>query len=450
MSGNCYSPQFFIKCCQHSIFSPEGVIAINIYKFTAGWGAARPHTFLILLVLLINSVCLSASEADQIQSLIARGELRQALSVTDKELLRDDKSVTFRFLKGLILTRMDELDKASEVFLELTQEHPDLPEPYNNLAVIYASQGKFDQARAALKQAISTHPTYATAHENMGDIYAKMASKAYNQALQLDADNSSAKAKLALVNDLFFVPKNEKENMELVARADEATKQAREEQAKAVRAAEEAEKAAQEAEAAKRELAMLKEKQAKEEKQRVDAEKAAQEAEAAKRELAMLKEKQAEEEKQRLEKERAERERAVELAKEQARQEALALEKARREEEQRQAETVAMAEKEARQEAEKISQQKAERETKDRADVTSTVNRWAASWSAQDAEAYISFYGREFSPPKRLSRSAWEEQRRVRLAKPSYIKVTVSDIRVSLLGDSHAQATFQQKYESNT
>ena len=387
---------------------------------------AGPRILPVLLALILVTGTLAASEADQVQSLIARGELRQALTLTEKELLRDDKSVTYRFLKGLILTRMDELDKASEVFVELTREHPDLPEPYNNLAVIYASQGNFDKARDALKQAISTHPTYATAHENMGDIYAKMASKAYNQALQLDADNSSAKAKLALVNDLFFVPRNEKDNLELVAKADEAARQAQEEQARAAKAAKEAEKAAEEAEAARRELAMLKEKQAREEKER-------------------------------LEKEQAEKARAAEMAKEQARQEALALEKAKKEEEQRQAaeaaakaEAVARAQQEARQQAEKMSKEKSQREARDRSDVTDTVNRWAASWSAQDAESYILFYGKEFSPPKKLSRAAWEDQRRVRLARPSFIKVTLSDIRISLLGESHAQATFQQKYESNT
>ena len=403
----------------------------------------------LLLILLFNPGWVNASEADQIQSLIAKGELRQALALTDKELLRDEQSVTFRFLKGLILTRLDELDKASNVFLELTREHPDLPEPYNNLAVIYASQGDFDKARDALKQAISTHPTYATAHENMGDIYAKMASKAYNQALQLDADNSSAKAKLALVNDLFFVPKNENDSMELLAKADEEAKKAAEAHEKAVKAAQE------EAEAAKRELAMLKERQVQEEKERVAREKA--------------------------DREKADRAKAEEIAKEKARLEAAAAEKVRQAEERRKAaearaeqeasaraeqeakakaeqeararaeqEAKARAEQEAMQVAQNNDQEKSQRDEQNKAAIIDTVNSWAASWSAQDAEAYIAFYGREFSPPKKLTREAWEAQRKVRLAKPRFIKVSLNDIRVSLLGDAHAQASFQQKYESNT
>ncbi len=58
----------------------------------------------------------------------------------------------------------------------------------------------------ALQEAISTHPSYATAHENIGDIYAKMASQAYNQALQLDEGNTTAREKLSLIGELFSAP----------------------------------------------------------------------------------------------------------------------------------------------------------------------------------------------------------------------------------------------------
>jgi ketosteroid isomerase-like protein len=51
--------------------------------------------------------------------------------------------------------------------------------------------------------AIRTHPSYATAHENLGDIYAKMASQAYDKALQLDKGNAPLQTKLNLIKDLF-------------------------------------------------------------------------------------------------------------------------------------------------------------------------------------------------------------------------------------------------------
>jgi ketosteroid isomerase-like protein len=54
-----------------------------------------------------------------------------------------------------------------------------------------------------LETAIKTHPSYATAHENLGDIYARMASEAYDKALQLDNGNTRAQNKLSLIKEIF-------------------------------------------------------------------------------------------------------------------------------------------------------------------------------------------------------------------------------------------------------
>ena len=105
---------------------------------------------------------------------------------------RSRRTPQARFLKGLILTEQGKTKEAIEIFTELTQDYPELPEPYNNLAVIYASQGQYDKARTALELSIRTHPSYATAYENLGDVYAKLASQAYDKALQLDSSNTAA------------------------------------------------------------------------------------------------------------------------------------------------------------------------------------------------------------------------------------------------------------------
>src|SRR4029450_2511152 len=120
----------------------------------------------------------------------------------NKVLAQKPKDPQARFLKGLILTEQGNSKEAVEIFTKLTQDYPELPEPYNNLAVIYASQGQYDKARAALEQSIRTHPSYATAYENLGDVYAKLASQAYGKALQLDASNTGAQNKLSLVREL--------------------------------------------------------------------------------------------------------------------------------------------------------------------------------------------------------------------------------------------------------
>ena len=128
-------------------------------------------------------------------------------SASTRYLATSPKDARGRFLKGIILTEQNKPNDAIKVFTELTQDYPELPEPYNNLAVLYASQGQYDKARTALEMAIRTHPSYATAHENLGDIYAKMASQAYDKALQLDKSNTTAQTKLNLIKDLFSAGK---------------------------------------------------------------------------------------------------------------------------------------------------------------------------------------------------------------------------------------------------
>jgi len=160
----------------------------------------------IFILALILQPVFANTELEKAQAFISEGKLQEALSSTDNYLAKDEKNVQARFIKGLILTKMNHFDEAEKIFLGLTKEHPRLPEPYNNLAVIYAAQGEYEKARKVLQEAISTHPSYATAHENIGDIYAKMASRAYNKALQLDEGNQTAREKLSLIGELFSAP----------------------------------------------------------------------------------------------------------------------------------------------------------------------------------------------------------------------------------------------------
>ena len=144
-----------------------------------------------------------ADDLKEAQKLYAQGKLQPALDKVDTFLKSQPRDPQGRFLKGLLLTEQKRTDDAIKVFTGLTEDYPELPEPYNNLAVLYASQGNYDKAKSALELAIHTHPSYATAHENLGDIYAQLASRAYDRALQLDKNNATAQAKLGLVKELF-------------------------------------------------------------------------------------------------------------------------------------------------------------------------------------------------------------------------------------------------------
>jgi len=143
-----------------------------------------------------------ASEVQEINQQFRKGDLSGALERADRFLAKNPKDAQARFLKGLILADQGKTNDAIDVFSGLTEDYPELPEPYNNLAVLYASQGKYEAAKNALEMAIRTHPSYATAHENLGDIYAKMASIAYDKALALDSKNATAQTKLALIQEM--------------------------------------------------------------------------------------------------------------------------------------------------------------------------------------------------------------------------------------------------------
>src|SRR6185369_6947938 len=143
-----------------------------------------------------------ADNLPEVQRLIKQGQYPQAMEKVDAYLSSRPKDAQGRFLKGLIFTEMNKPAEAIAVFTKLSEDYPELPEPYNNLAVLYAQQKQYDKARTALEMAIRTHPSYAIAYENLGDVYAKLASQAYDKALQLDNSNAATQNKLALIRDL--------------------------------------------------------------------------------------------------------------------------------------------------------------------------------------------------------------------------------------------------------
>lgn len=144
----------------------------------------------------------AASAVEEAQTLVNQGQLDGALRRLDSQLKTAPQDAEARFLRGLVLTRLNRSEDAIKAFADITRDYPQLPEPYNNLAVLYAQQGDYEKARDALEAALATHPSYATAHENLGDIYAALAGAAYNRALMLDQGNSAVRNKLSFVNKL--------------------------------------------------------------------------------------------------------------------------------------------------------------------------------------------------------------------------------------------------------
>ena len=314
---------------------------------------------LLALTALVGTGAAQAQANDyaEITQLLQAGKAAEALTKADQRLSATPRDPQLRFLKGVAQADSGKPADAVATFTKLTEDYPELPEPYNNLAVLYANQNQLDKARTALEMAIRTNPSYATAHENLGDIYAKLASQAYNKALQLDAASAtSVKPKLALIRELFSadIAKGAKPAAAAPAPAVVATQRPAPAPAPAAAPAPTPAPAA------------------------TAAAPAATPAPAP-------------------------------AAPDAAKQEA----------------------------------------AKDAKEVTAAVQAWAAAWAAKDMKAYLAAYGKDFDPPGRMTRAAWEKEREARIVGKSKITVQVSDLNVSVNGNK-ATARFRQAYSADS
>jgi len=155
------------------------------------------------LVLQAPLAYAAQDQVDDLVKLLEQGKAAQAARQVDGYLKQNPGDVQMRFMQGVIAAEQKQNAQAIKVFTALTRDYPNLPEPYNNLAVLYAADGQERKASEVLEQAIRTNPSYATAHENLGDLYARMASSAYSKALQLDEGRQAIQPKLSLITQIF-------------------------------------------------------------------------------------------------------------------------------------------------------------------------------------------------------------------------------------------------------
>ncbi len=331
-----------------------------------------------LCALLSFSLTSGADEIQDANKLFKQGQNAQALEKVNAFLAGKPKDAQARFLKGLIVNEQGNTTEAIKIFSDLTDDYPELPEPYNNLAVLYAGQGQYEKAKVALELAIRTHPSYATAHENLGDIYAKMASQAYDRALQLDKSNTSTQTKLALIRDLFSkVPRSSKTvpAVATVVASAPAT-------STTVAAAPSVPLPITPAPAAKAPVVST--------------------APIAPKPVAAAPV-------------------AAPLA-------AIA--------------PVPVAIPVApKPEAAPVADVSSE--------VLKATRDWAAAWSAKNSKKYLSFYAKEFKTPDGEDRSAWETQRKERIAKPKSIHVEALDAKAKVVDAQRASVSFKQSYRAS-
>lgn len=133
---------------------------------------------------------------------LRQGDKPAALKLAEEATQKFPHDAQLRFVRAVVLSDVDRPDEASAAFEAMNSEFPELPEPYNNLAVIRASQGKYAESERLLKQALLVRTNYATARENLGDLYVAMAIASYEEAGRLDAGNAALKKKLTLAREV--------------------------------------------------------------------------------------------------------------------------------------------------------------------------------------------------------------------------------------------------------
>lgn len=139
------------------------------------------HCLLATLLLALAGAA-TAQDVRAIERMFRGGEADKALKTAEQAIAARPRDAAMRFLRGVMLSELQRSAEAIDVFERMIDDFPDLPEPYNNLAVLHAAQGRIDRARELLEIALRHDPAYYTAHENLGDVYARLAQRAYERA----------------------------------------------------------------------------------------------------------------------------------------------------------------------------------------------------------------------------------------------------------------------------
>jgi tetratricopeptide (TPR) repeat protein len=142
------------------------------------------HRILYIAIFILSTgPLLAATSVQDIQLLLDKKLYVQAARSGEQLLQKHSGDPDIEFLTAYAYQMSQQSGKAARYYQELIREYPELPEPRNNLAMIYLSNGDYDRASELLVNAINTHRSYATAYENLSNIYTGIASEAYRRAV---------------------------------------------------------------------------------------------------------------------------------------------------------------------------------------------------------------------------------------------------------------------------
>ncbi len=133
----------------------------------------------------------------EVEKAMGQRKWDQALQQIDAYLQERPRDPQMRFWRARMLEQLGQPEEALVVYEELAQDYPELAEVQNNLGVMYAARGQLGPAKLAFENALRNNPSFATAHENMGDILLHLAKRSFATSAQLDpASAKSAQQKI--------------------------------------------------------------------------------------------------------------------------------------------------------------------------------------------------------------------------------------------------------------
>ena len=172
---------------------------------------------------------LADDPVDDALSLVAQERNAEAREAIEQMLERNPEAPGVRLLQGVLYAREGSLVDAVAIFESLREDHPTMFEAHNNLAVLYAKLGRLDDARKALIAALELR-TDAVVYANLGDVYMKLAERAYQRAheVRIEQDvaavgsgeaGAASQPEAAPVEPPVAEPAEEKEEIEALAAA---------------------------------------------------------------------------------------------------------------------------------------------------------------------------------------------------------------------------------------
>ncbi len=161
--------------------------------------------FLSFLIIEPDPITKNAVPSD-VEKLLKARKYSEAIDLVNSHIKKSPRNVQLRFLKARLQIELRQFDQAKKTLVEITQQFPELPEPYNNLAALAANQDQWIEARDYLELALKLRPSYAIASANLGEIYIRLGAQSYENAAEAQPNQRLFSNRAKALRDILKPP----------------------------------------------------------------------------------------------------------------------------------------------------------------------------------------------------------------------------------------------------